>query len=397
MAKTKKSTIAKDLRYNHPLAWYTNPENRLATPEFMSETIRWFETGPGSRAFTTLDFVNLLFKQVDYVSANITATDSVREHFQTIKLSVTQQHILTGFIIKWWGGYPVRNAYRNQETTLKAIQEIFLSAEPDSPEREFCRADMVKRKKLLNLGTAMTAVINNEGDAAEILKEVNGNNQEKQYGTFEDAFRHARLMEAVGPYVNETQFLAAKVRHEIGLSNWLMDFKGWGGDEDGYKHYLNRTNLLDYLRFEKRQEMQSKDEFAKEKSLWQIDEPEIQEFAHQPVDNQASIHEVTVGQYLEKDKALIKSEENYRYSVRVISEFLATGQAPVPQQVFVRNGKVKEFCYALGEIWRDTHNEAISLSYLNLCKGLFSILSSYEIDESNPKSSLIYKYFISKV
>ena len=396
MAKKKKNIIANDLRYNHPLAWFTNPENKIASPEFLNETIRWFETGPGSRAFTALDFLNLLFRQLAYVSDNIYATEAVKEHFQNIALSVTEQHILTGFIVKWWGGYPVRHPYRDKEATLRAIEQVFFSNEPDSPERVFCKADPVERKELMKYGMAMTALINDGVDLAETLKEINASDAEKYYKTFEEAFQHAYLMEAVGPFVHKTQYLAAKSHHEFGYSNWLIDFKGWNfGDEDGYKKFLNRTTIIEYLHYDKRQTELQKDEFAKEKALWQLDDSSALDTNHKPEDPQASAYDGIVRKHLTRFKDLFRTDDQFNYAVNTICTFITTKQAPSTQQVFVRKDKVKDFAFALGEIWRDAYNEVLPLRYLKLCRELFSTLSKYEIDDSRYKKSLLYKYFIS--
>jgi hypothetical protein len=396
MATKNKKAIAKEFRYDHPLSWFTDTQNDMVDQAFVSATIRWFESGPGSRALKPLDFLNLLFKQIAFLSEHITETEAVKEHFQNLPLTVTQRHILTGFIIKWWGGYPVRHAYRNKEATLRAIEELFLSGEPDSPEREFCKADASERKKLMNLGIALSAELNHGVDARELLNEIEEKDPEKYYKTFEELFQAAAMMEAVGPYANGTQFWAAKALHEAGFNNWLMDFKGWiYGDEEGYRKFLSRPIFMDYLRYNKKQQQAEKDQFASKKALWKLNDPQPATALDQQEPQSASHYENTVRNRLEAYEGYMQSAENYEYAVRTICTFLTDRQELKVEQVFVRSGIIKQFSKALGDIWKDNFNEVIPLSYVKMCQRLFSILAKYDIDEADYKGKPPYKYFIS--
>ncbi|UPK71393.1 hypothetical protein [Chitinophaga filiformis] len=395
MATRNKSKIVKDLSFNYPVTWFTDPSN-IPNQELVQKTIQWFETGPGQRAYAPLEFLNLLYKQFRFVIENIYDAEVVSNHFRTLPLSPLQKHILTGFVLKWTGGYPVRSAEREQEPTLKGIEEIFLTGEPDSPEREFCKADMNVRKQFIKLGLAFTGAINNGIDVNEFLKEMDGNDREKQFERFEDLFREATLMEAVGPFKTKNQYVIQEKSCNYRFNCWLAEFKGWTlGDESTYKPFLNRITFQEYLRYERKDQQLKQDNFAAEKLLWQLDDSNDLTAEKNEEVAPLLLHEMTVRKQLTQFKPLFQSDEQFNQAVYTISNFLNIRQSHDVKQVFVRKGKIRRIAYALGEIWRNTYNDAIPLSYLKMCRNLFSVFSTQEIEDSTYKTSNLHKYFIS--
>lgn len=87
---------------------------------------------------------------------------------------------------------------------------------------------------------------------------------------------------------------------------------------------------------------------------------------------------------------------DYNNAVNAIAQFLGSRQAYTGKVIFVKGGNIKKLAFALGEIWRSTSNEVISVEYLLLYTQLFSIFSTAEIDKSNIFSNNLYKYSISK-
>lgn len=397
MAKQKKTKIPRELCFDYPLTWFTDPTH-IPNQQLVQATIQWFETGAGSRAFTTLEFLNLLYKQRQFVMENIYTPDSVKNHFDNLPLSTLEKHILTGFILKWTGGYPVHCPDREQEKTLKVIEAIFLHDEPDSPEHTFCLADMNQRKQFMKLGIALTTAINHGLDAATLLTDMDQAEHDKQYEQFEDLFSAATIMGALGPFKNEIQYQAAKSRHEFGFNSWLLDFKGWLlGDEEAYKPHLNRSTFIEYLRYDREQGLLRTNQFNAQKILWSLDDPEPSCIDSESEPIPPSPQQQAVRKHLLPFHPLFQSEQEFERAVVTLSEFLVDRQYKDVQEVFMRKKSVKTLSFALGEIWRNSYNEVIPFSYLNLCKQLFSVLSKYDIQETGYKGSNLYKYFISPV
>jgi hypothetical protein len=100
--------------------------------------------------------------------------------------------------------------------------------------------------------------------------------------------------------------------------------------------------------------------------------------------------------HLSPFKISFNNEADYNLSVNAIAQFLNSGQAYCGPVVFVKGGVIKKLAFALGEIWRSSSNEIISIEYLLLYTQLFSNFSKIEIDKSNLFSNNLYKYSISK-
>lgn len=395
MANVKRSAIRPDLRFDYPLSWFKNPSN-IPNQESVSATIDWFETGPGKRAFTPIEFLNLLYKQLDFIGNNIYEIDEVTRHIHSLPITDLQRHILTGFILKRFGGYPASMPDRAQEKTLKAIEQIFLTGDPESPERQFCKADMQMRKNFMKLGIAFTTSINYGIDAKYILEEMDESSlaADKVYFSFKELFREAVVMGALGPFTSDAQYLVEQSKNEYNFNSWLSDTKGWLlGDEISYKDLLRRSVFIEFLKHEKEQQKYNANKHAAEKELWNLDT-----FNLHTEQKQADISEnhIIIENQLIEFKDLFKSANEFDRAVISIAKYLDSGEITIANKIFVKSGSKKKFAYALGEIWKNTANGVIPLEYLKLCKNLFSIFSTDEIEDKTYKSSNLYKYFLTK-
>lgn len=89
------------------------------------------------------------------------------------------------------------------------------------------------------------------------------------------------------------------------------------------------------------------------------------------------------------------SETDCQKAVTEIENFFINGSLP-HRPVFVKSRNIKNFAFALGEIWRSQTNEVISLAYLQFYKKAFSVFANQSIDERKIFGSNLYKYSISK-
>ena len=132
---------------NYNLEYYTNKTN-IANQDFVKETIEYFETGEGMRVFKPLEFLNLLEKQYQFILDNFRDSDKVIKTFKTLPLNDIEKHILFGFLLKWFGGYPVNNLNEDFDSTLKTIQKEFLNFEVRHPKKVFAKLILSKEKIL---------------------------------------------------------------------------------------------------------------------------------------------------------------------------------------------------------------------------------------------------------
>ncbi|WP_436488815.1 hypothetical protein [Chitinophaga sp. ARDCPP14] len=392
MAKTKSPKIPADLCYNYPLEWYTDANN-VPNQQSQSEIIQWFSTGPGARLFAPIEILNLLYKQVDFVSQNIYDGDKVESHLTDLPLTDLQKHVLFGLILKKFGGYPIHLAEREQEKTIKRVEQLFLSGEKDSPEREFCKTDMDTRKEFMKLGLAFTTSIRTGIDVREILAEMDETTAEPVYRNFEDLFDDAALKGGVGPFHPQSRYLIERTRYNFTFNTWLIDHKGWPhGDEVAYRQFLNRLTFVEYLKYEKDQVALNNKLLAADKQRWTVGDTDVQAPDTETEDDKS----VLVRKHLSKFIDLFNSGEELNRAITIITEFLNIAKVTKTKQIFVKNGSKRKFAYAFSQIWKETSNEAIPLKYLKLCKNSFSIFAKEDIDEKNYKSSNLYKYFITK-
>jgi hypothetical protein len=127
--------------------FYYNVQN-CGRQFLIREAKEYFENGAGKGIFEPLDFLNLLWRQNDFIEQNIDRAQTVIDHLKQLPISEKERHVLLCFIIKFAGGYPVYNFNRQWNVTYSLIAEEFLKYPEDTPEKEFCRDESpeIKRK-----------------------------------------------------------------------------------------------------------------------------------------------------------------------------------------------------------------------------------------------------------
>jgi hypothetical protein len=142
MKKELKAISAKN-----DLDFYYNAENQ-PNQDLLFGTLEYFETGKRKGFFEPLEFMNLLWEQYNFVDKNIQKPHTTITTLKALPLTVEQKHVLFGFILKWFGGYPIANRDKQYDTTLRLIEKEFLSYKKQTPEKKFCQKDWVQYSRL---------------------------------------------------------------------------------------------------------------------------------------------------------------------------------------------------------------------------------------------------------
>ena len=257
MASTQKDKIPLDHLLNYPIEWYLDPKN-IPNQELVTETIKWFEAGSGTRAFGLLEFLNFFYKQYEFMQEHITDCAWVVRYLTALPVSALQKHILYGFLLKWTGGYPPLCLDEAQQKTLKAIQQLFLDGEPGSPERDFCKADVNQRKRFMGMGIAFSTTINHGVDVREILSEMGLMQKQTTFSSFKELFAEACKQSLTGPFESQAKYFIAESKYEFLFNSWLLDKKCWAqDDESAYRLFLTFTYFEEFLQQVSRAEKSS--------------------------------------------------------------------------------------------------------------------------------------------
>lgn len=132
--------------------FFYNPTN-VANQELLRDTIAYFEDGPRKGLFEPLVFLNLLWQQYQILKQSLDRPHSYVQDLLKLPLNENQMHVLLGMIIKWFGGYPVKNLDPKFDSILKLLEKEFLKTamNNDTPELTFCASDKKYIKKMRDL------------------------------------------------------------------------------------------------------------------------------------------------------------------------------------------------------------------------------------------------------
>lgn len=260
------------------LSWYFDKENIPAQDKLVVPTYNYFQEGPGKEFFKPLDFLNLLRKQYQELVNYLDSPLDFIIHTKSIPLTPRELHILYGFILKWFGGYPVHNLNEEFDKILKIIQKEFLNFEGPTPEKEFCKVDFEKRKEFMKLSIAATTAINTGVDLKIIYDGLTGKApvEKISFSTFPDMFETAYNNNAFGPYNNEIEKLINRDKYNLEFNIWLQEKEYWSyGDEDGYKSFLTKERFLEFLQYEQAEKAKKVEIQRKESATWVVNKNEI--------------------------------------------------------------------------------------------------------------------------
>ncbi len=240
----------KNISSDYPLSHFTN-EEVIPNQKLVNETISFFESGQGKDLFTPLEILNLIDKQKNFVMLNYNDGAVVMQHFQVLPLSDRAKHSLFGFILKWFGGYPVNNMNEELNATLKLIQSEFLSFNGDTPEKQYCKVDQKMRNKFERYGIAFTTAINHGIDVSEVLAAMETDEPEDVvFHNFEELFAAAIKDGVVEPYTNKKDYLIAESAFNYQFNVWLQEHKNWEyRNEEQYQILMTKDVFTEFLAF----------------------------------------------------------------------------------------------------------------------------------------------------
>jgi hypothetical protein len=154
MSKLEEPLLTYDFFYN---------PSKIANQELVRETIAYFETGPRKGLFEPLEFMNLLYSQYQLLIQSLERPHSFVQDLLQLPLDETQKHVLLGFIIKWFGGYPVNNMNPEYDSILKLIETEFFKAalNENTPELAFCASDKKFQKKMRDMEIILNSQLGN--------------------------------------------------------------------------------------------------------------------------------------------------------------------------------------------------------------------------------------------
>lgn len=243
-------TNLKDISSAYTLDHYTD-KKVIPNQELVNDTINYFKNGKGTGSFEPVDFLNLLDKQNEFLKLNFQNGDLVIQHLKDLMLPIRQKHTLYGFILKWFGGYPVNNLNEDFDKTLKLVQKEFLSFEGDTPEKQFCRADQVKRNKFEKYGIAFTTAFNHNIDVGEILAAMEDDEpKEMVYQNFNSLFADMVSQGEIPRSYDQKAFLIAQSAYNYEFNVWLQTHQEWEyRNEEQYATFLTPRVFEEFLDF----------------------------------------------------------------------------------------------------------------------------------------------------
>ncbi|MBB5645982.1 hypothetical protein [Pedobacter cryoconitis] len=238
----------KDISSDYSLEHY-NDEKIIPNQNLVNDTISFFVSEHGKGAFTPLQFLNLLDKQYSFVKLNYNNGERVIQHLKNLQLSDRIKHTLYGFILKWFGGYPVNNFDEDFDRTLKLVQKEFLNFEGDTPEKQYCKADQTMRNRFEKYGIAFTTAINHGIDVNEILTAMGDDEpKQKMFYNFSDLFTSLVNDGIVRSYNNSKEYLIAQSFYNYEFNVWLQTHKDWEyRNEEQYEKMLTKEIFLEFL------------------------------------------------------------------------------------------------------------------------------------------------------
>jgi len=253
----------KDISSEHTLDYYTN-EEVIPNQNLVNETISFFETGQGKGILTPLQMLNLINKQQSFLMLNYNNSEVAVAHLKSLPLTDRAKHSLFGFLLKWFGGYPVNNLNEELDTTLKLIQAEFLSFKEDTPEKQYCKADRIMRNKFEKYGLVMTTSLNHGIDASELLAAMEI--EEPQvivFENFSDVFATAIKDGLIEDFTDKKAFLIAQTAYNYQFNVWLQEYKNWEyRNEEQYRELLNKNIFNDFLSYKKTKALKSTNELV---------------------------------------------------------------------------------------------------------------------------------------
>ena len=128
-----------DFSTNQGLDFFLQSSLNSKVESFVFDTIEYFEEHRKGTRFNELNFLQLLHKQIENIENNLSKPYSNVQKILGLPLNEQEKHILFGFILKKYGGYPITvDPYQKISNVLKLIEIEFLKFDEDTPEKKYC-------------------------------------------------------------------------------------------------------------------------------------------------------------------------------------------------------------------------------------------------------------------
>lgn len=205
--------------FDYDLNFYFNIKN-IANTDLVMQTYSFFLKGKGKKYFEPLTFFNLLYWHYHFLKSNIERPFDVLNQLRNVDLDEVRRQVLLGFILKWFGGWPVNNLNGQYDHTLKLIESDYLDFNGAKLSREI---ELKEKKKA---GVVLTSDEMLElGELQELngflrdLFEVIANAKERK----ELAEAESVIQKALFPSNDSIQFSDSKSTIDIFISHSSKD------------------------------------------------------------------------------------------------------------------------------------------------------------------------------
>lgn len=114
-----------DFMFSYDLNYYHNYDY-LPNQELVFQTVEYFEQGDGKEFCKPLDFLNLMYWHYKFIGENLDKPYDIIKQIDELVATDAGKHVLIAFLIKWYGGYPIKNLNPKYTTVLKLLEKKYL-------------------------------------------------------------------------------------------------------------------------------------------------------------------------------------------------------------------------------------------------------------------------------
>lgn len=114
-----------DFMFSYDLNYYHNYDN-IQHQELVFQTVEYFEEKDGKEICSPLNFLNLLYWHYKFIGENLDKPYDVIKRIDELVATDVGKHILIAFLIKWYGGYPVKKDNPRYNTVLRLLEKKYL-------------------------------------------------------------------------------------------------------------------------------------------------------------------------------------------------------------------------------------------------------------------------------
>jgi len=122
---TEPSRPNNENKFSHDLNFYFNSDN-IRDQHLVFDTYEYFENGDGIELCSALEFLNLLYWHYKFIDKNLNTPYDVITQVQKVPEEDGTRHVLLAFLLKWYGGYPVKELRPKYLSILRLLEKEYL-------------------------------------------------------------------------------------------------------------------------------------------------------------------------------------------------------------------------------------------------------------------------------